>query len=487
MSHQDQDFLTLFAEEPPVSAPNQEGAGWKVLLVDDEPDIHAVLRLALNGVEVKGQPLILLDANSADEARQLLLSHPETALILLDVVMETENAGLELVRFVREDLGRHTVQIILVTGQPGYAPERQVIARHEIDGYRLKSELTLDRIYFSVLSALRTHAALTERDHALARQRLAQVEILRHRDALAQANQVLESRIAERTAMLHLRNRELESDRKALAALMEKVELAERQLLHSDKMATIGQLAAGVAHEINNPVGFVSSNLSVLSLYAQRLLDVLAAYESGQAEDIARARDAANLAYLQGDIQDLVRESQDGLERVKRIVADLKGISRRDESAFQDADLNLILESTLNVVWNEIKYKAEVVRQLAPLPNVPCNPAQISQVLMNILVNAAQAMDNYGTITLRSGESADHVWLEIQDSGKGMTEEVRRRVCEPFFTTKPPGQGTGLGMSISHDIIVKRHAGRLDITSEPGQGSTFRISLSKCRGDALPP
>lgn len=398
------DFSALFAPEVSAALPQHQLQPWKVLLVDDEPDIHAVLRLALNGMTVQERPLILLDAASAAEAREILRTHPDTALILLDVMMETEHAGLDLVRFVRKDLGRRSLQIILITGQPGYAPERQVISEHDIDGYRVKSELTVDRIYFSVLSALRTHAALIERDQALAEQSLAQCEILRHRDALATANLQLEIRIAERTAELKLRTRELENDRKTLATLLQKVDQAEHQLLHSDKMATIGQLAAGVAHEINNPVGFVSSNLSVLGLYSQKLLDVLQAYEQGEAEEIARAREEANLAYHQDDILDLVRESQDGLERIKRIVADLKGVSRRDEAEIQATDLNLILESTLNVVWNEIKYKAEVQRQLVPLPAVPCNPSQISQVFMNILVNAAQAMDNYGSITLRSGE-----------------------------------------------------------------------------------
>ncbi len=479
MMNQDE-FLGLFAPEPEIPPPSPAPA-WKVLVVDDEPDIHAVVGLALQGMEACGRRLEILDANSAAEARQWLVALPDIALILLDVVMETEQAGLDLVRYVREDLGRHSVQIILLTGQPGYAPQREVIARHEIDGYRLKSELTADKIYFSVLTSLRTHSAMGQRDQALAEERKAHEALELQRDALASANTELEARIEERTAVLNLRNRELESDRKALASLLEKIEQAERQLLQSDKMATIGQLAAGVAHEINNPIGFVSSNLGTLTTYVEQLFILMAAHETGDPRCIEAATQHADLAFLREDLPALLRESQEGLDRVRKIVADLKGFSRTNELGFQEADLNAALDSTLSMVWNEIKYKAELVQDLGRIPLVPCVPSQIQQVFMNILVNAAQAIVKYGRITLRSREEGDFVWFEIEDTGKGMPEEVCRRVFEPFFTTKPVGQGTGLGMSISHDIIVKRHGGRLEVSSEEGKGTLFRIGLPKVR------
>jgi two-component system, NtrC family, sensor kinase len=171
-----------------------------------------------------------------------------------------------------------------------------------------------------------------------------------------------------------------------------------------------------------------------------------------------------------------LRESVEGLSRVKHIVNDLKDFSRADEGEWQDADLNRGLESTLNVVWNELKYKAQVVREFAELPPVRCIPAQINQVFMNLLVNAAQAIETSGTISLRSGTTEEHAWVEVSDTGKGMPAEVRQRIFEPFFTTKPIGTGTGLGLSISADIM-KRHNGGIEVQSEPGQGTTFRILL----------
>ena len=162
---------------------------------------------------------------------------------------------------------------------------------------------------------------------------------------------------------------------------------------------------------------------------------------------------------------------------VTKIVQDLKDFSRVDQAEHQLANLNDALESTLNVVWNEIKYKAEVVRELGDIPEIECVPAQINQVFMNLLVNAAQAIEQRGSITLRSGLENGYVWFEFADTGKGMNAETVKRIFEPFYTTKPIGQGTGLGLSISYDIIVKKHGGRIDVSSEPGQGTTFRLWL----------
>jgi signal transduction histidine kinase len=291
----------------------------------------------------------------------------------------------------------------------------------------------------------------------------------------------LEELVAQRTSQLGEANARLEHDRQELEQLLGKIEEAQQQLLQSEKMAAIGQLAAGVAHEINNPVGFVNSNLGTLKSYINRLLGLVDAYEAvdaGGARSLVEvARREADLEFLREDLPSLLVESQDGLSRVTKIVQDLKDFSRVDQAEHQVANLNDALESTLNVVWNEIKYKAEVVRELGEIPAVECVPAQINQVFMNLLVNAAQAIEQRGKITLRSGVENDFVWFEVSDTGKGMRPEVCNRIFEPFFTTKPVGKGTGLGLSISYDIIVKRHGGRIDVSSEPGLGTTFRLWL----------
>ena len=245
-------------------------------------------------------------------------------------------------------------------------------------------------------------------------------------------------------------------------------------MLQSEKMAAIGQLAAGVAHEINNPIGFVNSNLGTLKTYTGQLLALAERSRKGEAGEADFI--AADFDYLKTDIDDLLRESRDGLERVKKIVANLKDFSHVDKSEWQEADLNAGIESTLNVVWNELKYKAEVVREFGELPKLPCVAAQINQVVMNLLVNAAHAIEQRGTITVRTGCDASTAWIEVSDTGRGMAPAVLQRIFEPFYTTKPVGKGTGLGLSLSYDII-KKHGGRIDVSSEVGVGTTFRVSL----------
>ena len=274
---------------------------------------------------------------------------------------------------------------------------------------------------------------------------------------------------------------ELRSNYDRLKQTLRKLEDAQNQLLQSEKMASIGQLAAGVAHEINNPIGFVSSNLHTLKGYVGQLLALVGAYETAQAQPgaqaqaaVEQARDAAEIDYLREDLPALMSESEDGLARVKKIVQDLKDFSRLDQSEWQDADLNAGLESTLNVVRHEVKYKAEVRKLLEPLPLVRCLAAQLNQVFMNLIVNASHAIQGRGVITLASGHQEGWVWIEVADTGCGMTAEVQRRIFEPFFTTKPVGSGTGLGLSLSFSIVQK-HGGVILVHSAPGQGSAFRV------------
>ncbi|MEI7612540.1 MAG: ATP-binding protein [Betaproteobacteria bacterium] len=272
-------------------------------------------------------------------------------------------------------------------------------------------------------------------------------------------------------------------------ALIKKLEDAQGQLLQSEKMASVGQLAAGVAHEINNPIGFINSNLGTLKGQVRDLLSVIAVYESAETalsghldllEAIKQAKSAADLDFLQGDIQSLIEESLEGVCRVKKIVDNLKDFSRVDTAEWQYANLERGLESTLNIVWNEIKYKAEVIKEYAGLPDIECIASQINQVYLNLLVNASHAIEERGTITLRTGFDEDEVWVEIEDTGKGIKPEHLGRVFEPFFTTKPVGKGTGLGLSLAYGI-VQRHHGRLDVRSEVDKGTVFRVTLPRAR------
>ena len=302
-------------------------------------------------------------------------------------------------------------------------------------------------------------------------------------DALRVLNEQLEERVKQRTVAIEQANQQLLANNAELKQLNEKLESAHIQLLQSEKMASIGQLAAGVAHEINNPVGFVNSNLGTLDKYISGMFKVIAAYELEEAKtdakvfsDVAQTKKIVDYPYLIEDIPSLLKESQDGLARVTRIVQDLKDFSHVDESNWQSANLEDGIDSTLNVVLSEIKYKAEIVKEYSGLPDVECMPSQINQVFMNLLVNAAQAIEKKGTITIRTGASGDGVWVEVEDTGKGISPENINRIFDPFFTTKPVGKGTGLGLSLSYGIVQK-HNGSIEVQSEVGKGTTMRVWL----------
>jgi len=277
----------------------------------------------------------------------------------------------------------------------------------------------------------------------------------------------------------------LRKEKEEMELMAENLKAAKGQLLQSEKMASIGQLAAGVAHEINNPIGFVGSNISTLNKYMEdigKLLEVYAQVED-QLENKTLSASILNMKhdmdfdYIQEDLKGLLEESTDGILRVKKIVQDLKDFSHVDETEWSYADLHQGIDSTLNIVNNEIKYKAEVVKEYGDLPQVVCNSSQLNQVFMNFLVNAAHAIEKRGTITIRTGKKDDElVWVSISDTGSGIEKEHLKRIFDPFFTTKPIGTGTGLGLSLSYGII-KSHNGWIDVDSELGRGTTFTVWL----------
>ncbi|EGK73427.1 Sensor protein [Methyloversatilis universalis FAM5] len=288
-------------------------------------------------------------------------------------------------------------------------------------------------------------------------------------------------------ALLHRRLAEtvsaLEAERSEQQTLIARLAEAQEQLIQSEKLAAIGQLAAGVAHEINNPVGFVMSNFGALERYIERAFALIAAYDRQLDQlppavqaDMAQMKADIDYDFMADDARSLVAESRDGLERVKRIVSDLRDFSRVGETEWQWASLHNCLDSTLNVVMNEIKYKAQVVKDYGDLPQIECMPFQLNQVFLNLLVNAAHAIDGQGAITLRTRLEGDSVVVQFSDTGCGMPPEVVKRIFDPFFTTKPVGKGTGLGLSVTHSI-VGRHRGSIAVDSTPGQGTTFTLRL----------
>ena len=261
------------------------------------------------------------------------------------------------------------------------------------------------------------------------------------------------------------------------------------QMLQQEKMASIGQLAAGVAHEINNPAGFISSNLNSLQKYICKLNEGLAFMEQTIRSvddleinaELKQMKHKLKFDFIQEDIEDLITESKDGIDRIALIVRNLKGFSRAEDDTLNSTDLQESIEASLSIAWNEIKYKAKVEKNYQELPPIQCLPQQLSQVFVNLLVNAAQAIEDQGVITVNTHQEKDWAVVEISDSGNGISPENLERIFEAFYTTKDVGKGTGLGLSICHDIVQK-HQGTISVASTIGEGTCFTIKLPMTTG-----
>jgi signal transduction histidine kinase len=275
----------------------------------------------------------------------------------------------------------------------------------------------------------------------LANQSAIAIENARAFDEIAQLNRTLEARVEDRT--LELRE-------------------TQAQLVQSERMRSLGQLVAGVAHELNNPIGFIHANLALMEEYVERL-----AQPDTPPEKRTRALEA---------IEKLLQRSGEGTDRVKQIVQDLRTFSRTDVADLQEADLNAELDLTLSLMETRLKTGVEIIRDYEPLPLIRCITGQLNQVFINVLMNACDAFEGKGTIRIRTRPEGDGVLLSFEDDGPGMSEKVRNRIFEPFFTTKPVGKGTGLGLSLSHGIL-QRHGGTMEVDSELGRGTTFRLQL----------
>jgi two-component system NtrC family sensor kinase len=286
--------------------------------------------------------------------------------------------------------------------------------------------------------------------------------------SLTEAFNDMSRRVAEARADLEKKIEEL---RTAYSELKD----TQARLVHAAKMASLGQLVAGVAHELNNPIGFIYSNMEHLRDYSGRLLKMIEGAEEGP-KKLAALKKELDYDYIVQDLPRLVQSCEDGARRTRDIVLGLRSFSRLEEAKLKKVDLREGVENTLRLLAGELKARIEVHVDFERLPKIPCYASQLNQVFMNILANAAQAIADEGEIWVTGRREGDRAIVSIRDSGKGMDQETADRIFDPFFTTKGIGQGTGLGLSISYGI-VKKHGGELLVKSERGKGTEFTISL----------
>ena len=438
----------------------------RVLLVDDQAMIgEAIRRVLANENDIEFH--YCADATQAVAAA----AKAEPTVILQDLVMP-EIDGLTLLRRYREDPRTRNIPIIVLSSKEDARVKRDAFTAGA-DDYLVKLPDNVE-----LIARVRHHSRAflnqVQRDAAY-------LQLSASRQQLVIANADLQSALKEvMTAELALQQRNTE-----LVALNVKLADAQNQLLQSEKMASVGQLAAGVAHEINNPIGFVGSNLSSLKTYLHDIFRMLEGYEqletsvpagNPQLSKLATLKQSIQLPFLKEDTATLLGECSEGVARIAKIVQDLKDFSHVGQTDWQRVDLHEHIESSLNVVKHELRQRAGVIRQFGRLPPLECLPFDLNQLLLNLLVNAYQSIDGRGTITIRTEHDGARVRVHITDSGRGIPPQDLGRIFEPFYTTRPVGSGAGLGLSVAYSI-ARHHGGSIEVASVLGKGSTFTVNL----------
>jgi len=517
-----------------AAAPGREQARmapWKVLLVDDAPDMHAVLTLTLDSFEVEGAGLKVLHASSAEEARLRLAEHADLALILLDVVMETRHAGLDLVRFIREEMGNRTVQIVLVTGQPGEAPQREVITNYEINGYLLKSDLNSDRLFVTVHSGVRTYKAIRDLETRQEQLRIAQEKLAGERTLKTAIVESSDDAIIAKTldGMITSWNQgaermfgyaeaemlgrpvtriipadRLEEEEAVLAAIRngESIQHYETERSHRDgRLIPISLTVSPIKDSIGTVIGAskIARDIS-LSKVAEaeriRLLAQLAQVQRLESLGILAAGVAHNLNNIlalvmgtaslrqpvAGDPED--REAFAAIGQVcvrgREVLKSMIQFGKPGQPDQVPFELRAILGEIRQLLGNTTGNTFRIVEAGAGDPLwMEGDGSAISQVVLNLCLNAVDAMPGGGEIILDTARSTGQ-WVELAvvDHGVGMAPEVLAHALEPFFTTKGAGRGTGLGLSMAYGAVTA-HGGTLGLASEPGRGTTVSLRFPR--------
>lgn len=429
------------ASPPAAEAPSPP----RILVVDDDPDIVLYTQALLDDVRFEGQALEVISADSAQAAWDILEQDNDVTVALLDVMMETPQAGLELARRIRTRPQLRCMRIILRTAQTDDAPPLETVTQFDIDAYCDKSLSDPAALLTPLVAALRTHQLL----------------------------------------------RALEQERAQLQRTLEERDAMEIRLRQAQKLEAVGRLGAGIAHEINTPIQFIQDNMHFIAQSSAEMLELVrtqkdllsqAVHAATTPEALAQAADAAwqqaDLDFIEEELPAALQRSRDGLERITKIVRAMKDFAHPGQEQAQPCDLNRVIKSTLTVAQRDLQH-CNVELALGELPQIPAHAGELGQALLNILLNAAQALEEQPLphrIQLRSWATPAAVCVQIRDNGPGIPAAIQERIFDPFFTTKAFGQGTGQGLSIAHNVVVQQHGGTLEL-SDAQPGACFTISL----------
>ncbi|MCX8111399.1 MAG: PAS domain S-box protein, partial [Syntrophorhabdaceae bacterium] len=420
-----------------------------------------------------------------EEKYRTLFEAAKDAIILIDVnkdrIIECNDSALEMFHCKNEDIIGSSIFKFIPEKQPDGSYSKEIIMAMVKDVIKGKPKsfecrhIRPDRTLFDCEESLN---AFKLKDSTIIMSIIRDITLRKEHEKI------------EKNLFQELENKNIE-----LTNANMEIKDSQARIIQQEKLASIGQLAAGIAHEINNPMGFILSNLNTLKKYTERLIDFVNAQKDiikrlieaqnidskEIIEELSKKERSLKIDYIVNDVLSLIDESMEGGQKIKQIVTDLKTFSHADKSSYAMIDLNKIIESALNIVWNEIKYKATVEKDYGDIPPLMGNVSQIGQVLMNILVNAAQAIQDKGQINIKTWHDNDDIFIAISDTGHGIPKDLIGKIFEPFFTTKEVGKGTGLGLSIAYDI-VRKHNGDITVDTEPGRGTTFTIRFPVKKG-----
>jgi signal transduction histidine kinase len=435
---------TILNQIPQAGAPvmaeyEEQVSDRRILIVDDEVGIREMF-----AVWLREESYECVTAASADEALAILATDTY-ALVISDMMMPGRN-GVELLREIKSRFA--DTAVIMVSGVDRPQRVRDALRVGAFD-YLIKP-CELDVLTLSV-------------EHALERRSLQRTA---------------------RTYKAHLENQNIE-----LANKKTELERLQAQLVHTEKMASLGQLAAGIAHELNNPAGFIYGNMDILGGHLSQLRDLLGAYDTvtltaDDTHTVNSLKTQIRYEKLIGDLDSIIADCREGSERICDVVKNLRLFSRLDEAEIKKIDIHSGIDSTVRLLSRYFSGgQVSLRRDYSELPLINCYAGQLNQVWMNLLVNAAQAVSDHGEVSIATKLDEDSVVVAISDSGSGIPEDQLSRIFDPFFTTKPVGEGTGLGLSISYGII-KRHRGTIKVESRVGAGTTFTVRIPILQNEA---
>ncbi|THB75435.1 MAG: response regulator [Desulfobacteraceae bacterium] len=486
------DDLVSFAREETQDRESDTANEKKLLIVDDEKEIHTMTRLVLEDYQFKGASLCFLSAYSGAEAKTLLEQHPDIACVLLDVVMETTDAGLEVARFIREDLNNDKIRIILRTGQPGKAPEREIILSYDINDYKEKTELTTQKLFTTITTALRSYNHLVELENKTR-------EIVKKNDRLNQEiakRIVAESKLKKHNKTLEKR---IESKSEALKNALDNLNHAQLQIddfqIRLDISNDISMISSVSADRIESSNTQLQSNLNIINRYRTDLTDLLKKYETlgqilaehsekegerlsatdGALNAIRDIQDRLDLEQLLRHYPEIIQESSNGIESIFDTVSEMKRFLGIKNESKEKTDINRMIKSAVKKAEKSFGNGIDIQMDLAALPHIPAAVCTLEQAFYEILKNSYKALEGKGIISVASMAEADSILINFSDLGHGISQSEQ----ETLFTAGSNLQdcGTaGLGLTYVRHAISD-HNGRITVESTKGEGTTVTVEL----------